>query len=129
MTPERIAELRALADKATPGPWTSGGIKGGTEMILGPEITEGMARETRRELALVKAPVENQRSGDCAPNTAFIVAARTALPEALDEIERLQKMVSCYGCQAGEHERAEDGYDYVERGCSCPKCFPEKPKR
>lgn len=112
MTPKRIAELRALCEAATPGPWETVGTE-------------------------IDAPTEEVVTADCAPcgwsgcsgarvevsgaNADFIVQARTALPEALDEIERLQgepcqcNCSGCFHCQEvdkyAQRERREDPPD------------------
>lgn len=66
MTLERIAELRALCDAATRGPWhhTSGDV-----MADGACLARDVEKTT---------------------DAAIFCAARAALPEALDEIERLR---------------------------------------
>ena len=75
MTDERLAELRALADAATPGIWdfTSHNVPGTYRAhILGepPVLIISMARRDE--------------------DLAFIAASRTAIPELLDEVERLR---------------------------------------
>ena len=70
MTPERIAELRALANAATPGPWEP-------RWLQYPDCTIALGSE----------------------DAAFIAAARTALPEALLEIERLTNLIEGCACQ------------------------------
>lgn len=60
-----LQHLRTLCDAATPGPWSRVGL-----FVLD---DQGWWLDTR---------------GD---NTAFIAASRTALPELLDEIERLRQ--------------------------------------
>jgi|SRR5690625_2284593 len=80
MTPDRIAELRALADAATSGPWrvrwfpvdTVTG-EGGDYVVEAGDIS-GHAEE------LI---CYGDWDGD------FIAAARTAVPELLAEVERL----------------------------------------
>ena len=83
MTPERIAELRALCDAATPGPWVIEDCLGFTASIVrtGPGVADFMQART----------VEDNR---------FVAAARTALPEALDALEaerRLREKSYCPG--------------------------------
>lgn len=72
---DKMAELRRLAEEATPGPW----------------------RTSERELTIEDE--EGQWVADChgfnlgrphAANAAFIAAAHTALPVLLDEVERLR---------------------------------------
>lgn len=72
MTPGRIAELRALAAAATPGPW---GI-----------YVDGLSVMARGNLVTDL----HQRGPLAKDDAAFIAAARSALPEALDHIEQLR---------------------------------------
>lgn len=77
----RLAEIRALADAATPGPWMSDadGVlgsgtvvaeAGGCEHVVG-DLCFGEGAEAEADLA-------------------FVIAARTAVPELLAELDRLQ---------------------------------------
>ena len=71
MTPDRIKELRALCDAATPGPWMKerpNGVGSADDMICFIDIS----------------------SFNRDQDAAFIAAARPALPEALAEIEKLR---------------------------------------
>jgi hypothetical protein len=92
MTLERIAELRALAEAATPGPWTYDAVAGGTQDISADAALDAQHYRSGA-LARVKARVQVQKDSSCEPNAAFIAAARTALPEALLEIERLRATI------------------------------------
>lgn len=76
-TPERLAELRALAEKATPGPWT---IPSGGNAFLPIPI-----RAKAGPISVQPATAHSL------PDAAFIATAREALPHALDEIERLSE--------------------------------------
>jgi hypothetical protein len=78
MTPDRLKELRALCDAAQPGPWRYSGDKDGRIDTGPPDITDW-------EDGYVIYGVDRDE------DARFIVAARTALPEALDEIERLRE--------------------------------------
>lgn len=72
MTPAEIAQLRALAEAATCGPWEAG-PEGGS--VLSPNMGPMHGR-------LV--------AGQTYPkDAAFIAACRTAVPALLDEVERL----------------------------------------
>lgn len=93
MTHERIAELKALCDAATPGPWRQD-----YERVIGNgEWIEDVAT------AVYTGPprFHEQRFHDA----ALIAAARTALPEALAEIERLR-------AQVAELEAEVEGLNY-----------------
>ena len=79
MTPEKIAEWRALCDAATPGPWFRD--------ECGSEVTRLLcADDPSRAYGRVSETVADYLYF-C--DADFIAAARTALPDALDEIERL----------------------------------------
>jgi hypothetical protein len=119
MTPERIAELRALAEAATPGPWAyfDTGDKGGPGWVLG-TIYDTREKDMVWHTGRVEPDIYNEETTEFVQvadimdriahdsddghariqDAAFIAAARTALPEALDSIEALWEMV----------ERAED---------------------
>lgn len=73
MTPAEIAELRRLCEAATPGGWQEG--RAGICDVVhfdGDDV---------RGVAWVNGEA----------NRAFVIAARAALPAALDEVERLRK--------------------------------------
>lgn len=78
MTPERIAEIRRLAEAATKGPWL---------------IEPGQKID---EIYIVDAPTDGRiarmwNGRTCREaNAEFIAVARNALPELLDEVERLR---------------------------------------
>lgn len=93
MSPKRRAELRALCEKATPGPWVvvrgdcasvykehARGVASGAAEVLGGFIQCDVVRSTARDECWDPMSVADAE---------FITVARTALPEALDEIERL----------------------------------------
>lgn len=71
ITPEWIAEMRKVCEAATPGPWN--------------------ASDYASVLAFTDAEV-CQRAND--NDMAFIAAARTALPAALDALEAAQKEIA-----------------------------------
>jgi uncharacterized small protein (DUF1192 family) len=81
-TEERHREARARCVKATPGPWIYGM---GTSVVL----CETGILDANLEAVLVNcgrgSGTETQEDGE------FIAASRTDLPDALDEIERLQR--------------------------------------
>src|SRR5579875_3536452 len=94
MTPERIAELRRLCGAATPGPWKCWGVWGpvkGTDFMavsrIGPEAPEWAG--------IVADPLYPPNADFYAKreDAEFVAIARTALPEALDEIEHLRDLL------------------------------------
>ena len=85
MTPERINELRALEAAATPGPWTIVDGEHDTttcESPLSPGTYDFVWREGW--------DYDDYGAHPNKADAAFIAAARTALPEALDAIERVR---------------------------------------
>lgn len=79
ITPEEIKRLRELEKKATPGPWEVGD----NHLIF--------AADHKRTKIAGNYRWEYGRGGICfAADGDFIVAARNALPDLLDEIERLR---------------------------------------
>ena len=74
LSAERIAELLALCEKATPGPWTR---------------AHAQVEEPRGAVASMEWG-DGLMEKEAVSNAALIAAARTALPAALNEIERLR---------------------------------------
>lgn len=85
MTTERIKELRELCDKVTPGPWYEYANQGHVFSIQTLNGSGGCI--------LPRSGYEWIRVDDA----KFIAASRTAIPELLDEIERLQRELSMHG--------------------------------
>ena len=86
MTREELAAIKALADAATPGPWSYTTVKPyatapasesvayvSPEMMFGDSVGGGYV--------------------DRVADAAFIAAARTAVPALLAEVERLRALV------------------------------------
>jgi hypothetical protein len=78
----RLKELRALCDAATPGPWRRGAVEHHHVFCPHPGA---LAPELGRVLLRMNEYFPH------ADDATFIAAASTALPEALDEIERLRE--------------------------------------
>ena len=106
MTPKRIAELRELCEKATPGPWyaypntLAGRVWISKDRVpAGHVVAESMFERVKgyvtRHLGFRfwrnEYKVGKDAYAEAAHNVAWVVAARTALPEALDQIERLTR--------------------------------------
>lgn len=92
MTPERIAELKALCAAATPGPWLQ---------EIRDELWHNKAFPVARVLGANLSMVANTQQLATGPNlsltnAALIAASRTALPEALAEIEQLHADLAQY---------------------------------
>jgi len=81
MTDEEITRLRTLCDAATPGPWMRVGL-----FVLDDQC---WWLDTR---------------GD---NTAFITAAREAVPALLDEVEKLRAALKPFAERAALYEGSE----------------------
>lgn len=83
-TPAYIAELRALAEKATPGPWRQHLVDDTTVIDEAGNTVAQTFPDGGLDDDVDFATDTEQREHDA----AFIATARTALPAALDEIER-----------------------------------------
>lgn len=93
-TPERIAELRALCDSATPGGWqydTHNHIidRQGRIILSIPDHPEGDDYSFHASEVRARSDWYNES----AANAKLTTASRTALPDALDEIERQTKEI------------------------------------
>jgi carbamoylphosphate synthase large subunit len=87
MTPKRIKELRRLCNEATPGPWRACQLIGFGAMRF--VVTDAEKAQWYQVVAILQNP--GSFAGD-----EFIAASRTAMPEALDEIERLRAELEAY---------------------------------
>ncbi|WP_347042040.1 hypothetical protein [Brachybacterium nesterenkovii] len=119
MTPDEMTRLRALADAATPGPWEfqpwstcplpSGDYK--ESILLANAAHDG---EIVRELG--------NQDGD------FIAAARTAVPDLLDEVEALRARIDKVRAEHGELVFGADLADPIHTGecewCGCSTAYP-----
>lgn len=115
MTEARIAELRALAEKASAGPWTH---------HEGDECQYLMAARTSQTLAWVEDRSQDSHPTQYRDDAAFIAAARTALPEALDAIDGLQYTADQRLADMQTAERkldvAQDAIERVRALCTIP---------
>lgn len=83
-----ISKTRELCDAATEGPWTATDNSWESSSVYGPDdayiaeypIAPEVDEDTQTKFEAIKEA-----------NAAFIAHARTALPQALDEIERLTR--------------------------------------
>lgn len=87
MTPEQLAEIKARAAAATPGPWEYIENRFNVEDDNGDHIGSIRAIEARMWIAAVDDvhPPEEAEG-----NALFIAHARTDIPMLIDEIERLR---------------------------------------
>ena|SRR3990167_2176530 len=93
MTPDEIKAARALIVAATPPPW---GAKGDSVVCPSDEERDRRIEAGEPVHCCVVAYCDNEdhlTPTQAAANAAFIAAARTLLPDALDEIERLRSLV------------------------------------
>jgi Ead/Ea22-like protein len=98
MTPAKLAELRALAEKATQGPWSArpdiGGLESATALIIWPQNSIPRSGVSRM---LGSCGTDAEGKGEA--NLAFIAAANPQTVLALlDEIERLQHVIGTPRC-------------------------------
>jgi hypothetical protein len=99
MTPEDIAKARALCEAATVPPWKADKKERiGENWMIGSIIDTGSAEDGNCYSNWIVTTdcvhASEMISGDAKADAEFIAAARTLLPEALDEIERLRKQLS-----------------------------------
>lgn len=102
ITPEELAELRELCEKATPGPWE-------VDRVACTHVQSG-----RRGVASTGGYSTNLEDWEKVKdenedNAKLIAASRTALPRLLDEVERLRKVVdqAIEGSQVGVKTESE----------------------
>lgn len=81
---ERLAELKQLVEKATPGPWEFRATKdsGGIKFVVAPN---GPKVGVNRDMEFIPADCSHTFNGK------FIAESRTALPELISAYEKLQK--------------------------------------
>jgi hypothetical protein len=88
-TLEKIAELRKVCDAATPGPWEN--LPHSDRAVCIRRNNAGALRPDATAKLIISADLVKGRAaiGVDEEDRTFIATARTALPAALDEIERL----------------------------------------
>lgn len=101
ITQQELDELRAVEKAAAGGPWEL--ARPGYD---GDNWIRSRDSETMGDFVLDLAPFQNPDS----PDLAFILAARTALPRLLDEVERLRDALNT-------EEEPED---------VCARCFSDR---
>ena len=104
MTEERIAELRNLCEAATPGEWRWHQTDGSLLCLSGPD------EEQNAVLGIAICKACRERGAPClgpdGTDAAFIAAARTALPELLDALDKAERDLDE---QAAEAARKGEG--------------------
>ena len=110
-TEHRIFALRTFCNEATPGPWE-----------VYPDYAPGMRVAAPNPdcpdepFDIVVGPTNHH---DWVENDAFIAAARTALPEALDAIERVARLLDWH-----YHHSGDDNISSTDVHCAL---FGERP--
>lgn len=103
MTPEQKAEIRARADASTPGPW-HWNLPG--QCCSGGYCCDDAGLHEVDYFYRVEM--------------AFIAAARTDIPDLLDDIERLEAEVERLRAKVAEASRCyRHHYDHREYVCTC----------
>lgn len=99
-TPEKIAELRALAEKATKGPWYADTTSShdGFGRYLTSEVRSVDDNRVVVEFSNSNGTIEQLDEAridtEAIANAPFIAASREAVPQLLDEVERLDSALS-----------------------------------
>lgn len=83
ITDEKLEELRVLCDMADKGPWYAWTSPGGIEMV-----NTGMDRAPTINMNY------NRKGGKAVANADFIVAARTAMPELIRELQIVRAILA-----------------------------------
>lgn len=83
MTPERMAELRRLAEAATPGPWR---VSMSGYSVKSQDADVPIVAAVHRGAHATADDIERWL-----PNADLIATARTAIPELLAEVDRLKR--------------------------------------
>lgn len=121
---QRHAAAREMCDKATPGPWTIGDGWRGTAHGVRTESVH--SEDPQDDLSKVCAVERGFEPG--MDDAAFIAHARTDLPDALAEIERLRGALerACYalgGLLTGDMQREHAALEY--RACIAAAALEE----
>lgn len=91
MTPERLAELRRLADAATPGPWAwEATSQQDNSWCVGTTDPPHEGEVVTDDDTVVVDWVAESGNAERLADAAFLAASRTAVPDLLDEVERLR---------------------------------------
>ena len=115
MSPEERAELRALAEAATAGPWEAQVLGSEGYAVRAEPIPVGKGSMTRRP-RVARCGHEDWDTDKA--NAAFIAAARTAVPALLDALD--ERDCGAAGCRAiadrdAEEARADRAEDELAR--------------
>jgi hypothetical protein len=92
------ATLRALEARATPGPWTPDGDKiraTAADALIPDNILVAYYTGHQHRLGL-------KTTGHAADDVEFMAAARTALPDRLDRLDRIRDLHAQWGDHAPE---------------------------
>lgn len=101
MNDKQLTELERLAQAATAGPWKAD-IRGGCVAVY-PANEEHVCLSGASEWAIHFKMGDQEEAGgttfarlsqEAADNAAFIAAARTAVPELVEEVRRLRRFLS-----------------------------------
>ncbi|MGC4151522.1 MAG: hypothetical protein QM628_00390 [Propionicimonas sp.] len=110
LTPEYLAEIRALADAATPGDWTVDAptrglitIETGRAEVIAPDSVHCMAYCYGGSSSYTLS----------AADAAFIAVSRTAVPKLLDEIELLHYLLSESQTDLDNERESRDADDQI----------------
>ena len=88
LTEEKIAELRALCEKATPGPWVAGRPDMAT--IVDGIDSKWIYAPNDQYCAVASGRIDGEWD-EVMANAQLIAAARTALPDLLSDLEEARR--------------------------------------
>lgn len=116
MTKADRQRLRELADRATPGPWRELERCPNAEPDRACGVTsEQLHRSGRDRVCVFASDAYDECSHPVSrADAAFVAAARTAVPELLDELERLRAALA-EALRMAEHDLPETGTELVHK--------------
>ena len=88
-----LEQLKAIIEKATPGPWTLYERNNNGHVYTDHHSVVGLAVHDHPEYSSISNPIEISANGE------FIATSRTALPAALALIEQMAEAVQWYAAQ------------------------------
>lgn len=120
LTPDRLQELRRIAEAATPGPW---GIPGENVFrVVAPE-TQNQGDPYYRWAVIADADPSSVDGEQAAANACYIAAFHPPTVLAmLDEIERLRRELDTLAGVVGAVRQAEPWLRRLARVGRCSKC-------
>ena len=125
LTPETIAELRRLAEAATPGPWRTEYLMGAGNDLLTAIIA---GRATPDDLRVIGSTLAERDGKFVAAASPAVVLAlldeRDALAAKVERVRALHRPVGIYDeCECSDEAKTEGHEDVEEVGLTCNRMY------